>query len=798
VLVLTDDSLLLVGVNGSVLSTIAMPSKKCDYSKRAKSMYPVDAVYLEGLRSVLVALSDDSLVHVPLMAATNTDRSTQSIATNIDMDLLEKCTWSAPILSLSAIGKAADGRTSCLVRTSDAVAAVMLADASSIPSSPEESPKKIGNVLGASSHNSGHVSALVSGSKKGSTQLLSWQRPSAGWLSTDSASTSVCALGNAASGHEVVGVYASKNCTFVTLRAASASGASFRLLKCGAAQVLFQRDLPEGVQGAEAFTAILESPVQMELYFLDNKRNLRSWCGRYGCPRTQWTTTESQEAKTEPVKTPVNTKRGRGAGGADILQSLTTTKDQSTSSNNLYAVGGIPGSPTLYRVQKSSGGSSLVRIVLGGGASKPLGLLGALGSMLRSNSKAIPQMTRIFDSQQPGSILNSSKDAAAQEGGAKGKGVLAALPRPLKRKLQQLTQWRAKFAEEQDKDNEDGGGEPQSPLKRARIAAAQAPFDACASFLKELQACESPKDILASDWDVVLTLLTTQRCVSLQFPHNTTLIDLCLAAGRLDVLCCAARYAPDLSETQAVQTLIRLARWNPSSTTGVHAMKYLQLNRTGALEWHSKGIQTAASTPAASNTPSKGKGKGKAKQEEVLGGESSATQSLTHLDVLRVLSESLLRRSGGFSVQLLADAIREHACPSEAGLLLHLFLLFLRGLCGGANAQFFGFVHDQQVARAVDWSEALLDAHFCGIALSTSSASGSGSKGPLEGALQVAAGLLSTTGISAGEEGIEQALGAWTHIWRSAKRLKEATDAGQTRATLRPPSGMYRLEKLVF
>ena len=105
-------------------------------------------------------------------------------------------------------------------------------------------------------------------------------------------------------------------------------------------------------------------------------------------------------------------------------------------------------------------------------------------------------------------------------------------------------------------------------------------------------------------------------------------------------------------------------------------------------------------------------------------------------------------------------------------------------------------MHDQQVARAVDWSEAILDAHFCGIALSTSS--GSGTNGPLEGALQVAASLLSAQGISAGEEGIEQALGAWTHIWRSARRLKEATDAGQTRATLRPPGGMYRLETLVF
>ena len=800
VLVLTDDSLLLVGVDGGVLSTICMPSKN-DTKKRKKSVHPVDAVYLEGLRSVLVALSDDSLVHVPLMAMTSSSPSLGSdklsISANIDMGQLERCAWGIPILSVSTMGTVADGRTACLVRTADAVATVMLATASSSPSLPV-GELKLGKVLCASSHRSGHISALVASAKKGSPKLLlSWRSPTEGWLSTDAATA--CAVGEAMEGYEAVGAYASLNCTFITLRSSNGAkdGQCFRLLKCGATGVLFQRELPEGVPGSVAFTAVLENAEHMEVYFLDNEKNLRSWCGRYGCPRAQWSTTEKVEVKAPTTKTATKAKRGRGVGDADTLQSLSVTNGPEVTSNSEYAVGGVPGSPTLYRIQTSSGGSSLVRVSLGGGAAKPLGLLGALGSLPRANSKIIPQMIRLFDSQQSISTLDSSKEP--QESGAKGKGVLGALPRPMKRKLQQLTQWRTKFTQDQDIEDID---DSQSPLKHARSVTTQPPFDGCVSFLKEFQACESSQEVFASDWDVVLTLLTTQRCISLQHPHNTSLMDFSLSAGRLDVLCCAARYAPDLSEAQAVCALIRLAMWDPSSSTGVHAMKHLRLNKTGALEWHSKGIQTTAS---ALKTPSKGKGKGKAKgkgkgkdddEEAVRDPQSSGALELTHLDVLRVLTESLLRRSGGFSVQLLADAIQEHTSPTEAGLLLHLFLLFLRGLCGGADAQFFGFVHDQQVARAVDWSEAILDAHFCGIALSTSS--GSGTNGPLEGALQVAASLLSAQGISAGEEGIEQALGAWTHIWRSARRLKEATDAGQTRATLRPPGGMYRLEKLVF
>ena len=264
------------------------------------------------------------------------------------------------------------------------------------------------------------------------------------------------------------------------------------------------------------------------------------------------------------------------------------------------------------------------------------------------------------------------------------------------------------------------------------------------------------------------------------------------------MLCCLARYAPDLTEVQAAQALVQVALWDAGSPAGQRALKCLCIGASGVLKWvprHETAVTTSA--PVASNK--KGKQKAKAdKSQPVVVNAVAPEQQLIHLDVLRALSESLLRRNGAFSSTLLADAARLHVPSSAAAMLLQLFLLFLRGLCPGQSAvrslDFQGFVHDVQVRRAVVWCEALLDAHFCDVALAMGTGSGTSA---LQSALRAAGAILPATGIAAGAVLAEEAMGMWTHVHRTARVAKER-GSQHIGAVLSPPDGLYRLERIVF
>ncbi len=797
-LVITKESVLVISIDGRVLSTISISDRS-----EGNNVEVTNAAFMLGISSIMVSLSDNTLVHVPLMTATSTptaatggggSSSKRSVASNIDISSYERFKWSKPITSLSCIGKSADGRVMCLVSMSDSsVAVVLLNEDSSNPTMPSEISKKIGNIILSGGTHFGRVAALVLNSKK-KYELLTWSNfQETGWLSPDTSES--CILSIIDGEYDVSSLHVTSICTYVVLNAKDDSKECV-LVKCASDCVLFTREL--GRAQKPAYAEVLESKTNTEIILFGLDGKLTSWCGRYGSPGAAWKTSGSVgdilTSTDEPVKARTS-KRGRDTGNsADALQSL--NKNQRTKNHSDYVIGGVPGNPSLFCIRCSSGGSSLVRVTLVGKQVKPTGLLNALGVFSHLDKQVTPIVVRMFEVEEE----TSAQDKESHEQNSKGKGVLATLPRPLKRKLQQTSQWRARYVLDQDQiesandttkpiDSNDNDG---SSVKRSKSSTGTTspPFEACTAFLRELQACQSPDDILASDWDVVLTLLTTQSCVSLQQPHNTSLLDMSLAAGRLDVLCCAARYASDLTEVQAVKALIGLSRWDVASVVGCRALQHLRLGSKGVLEWHAKSIQSENVS-----TPSSGKASKRKNQAKANKNNEETLPTLGHLDLLRVLTESLLRRSSGFSVPLLSDAIREHASSSTAGLLLHLFLLFLRGLCNDNDAQFFGFVHDQQVARAIDWSESLLDAHFCGVAMSTSSTN---SNGMLEGALRAAASLLPSSGLSSGEQSLEQALGAWTHIWRTAKRMKDIADSGHTRATLQPPGGLYRLEKIVF
>jgi len=583
---------------------------------------------------------------------------------------------------------------------------------------------------------------------------------------------------------------------FVVLRRAS-GGKTFsrwvKLIGSTGGSELFSRQV-EDVEPVQAGFFCGEDAEGM-LLMLSADGCLRSWCGRFGASSAQWQSEGPITASLSivPAKSP---KR---------------KVDASPPSVSHYCIGGSWSDPTLHCVRAGSSGSTLSRVELIRRASTSLtGLVRAIGCQRDNVGAPAPLVYSLFASPEAGDGELASEVATPASG---ARGTLGALARPLKRKLQQAAQWRAKYAGAELEQASDAAGEDEAEgdrvHKRERLTADASgssdssravpavPLEASTAFLRALHGRVSV-DILVSDWDVLLTLLTTHRCVSIQHPNNPDLIDQALSAGRLDVLSCLARYAPDLTEGQAAQLLVQVAVWNVASPVGQRALRCLRVGASGVLAWVPRQEAAAVVAAHSSSASKKGKQKGKVEKSPSAVADTAAEGQLTHLDLVRALSESLLRRTGAFSPTLLADAARMHVPSSAAAMLLQVFLLFLRGLCPGPSAPkslaFQGFVHDVQVRRAVVWCEALLDAHFCDVALTMGSGSGTSN---LQSALQAAGALLPVTGIAAGAVLAEEVMGMWTHVHRTARIAKEkgSQHAG---AVLSPPGGLYRLERIVF
>jgi hypothetical protein len=148
---------------------------------------------------------------------------------------------------------------------------------------------------------------------------------------------------------------------------------------------------------------------------------------------------------------------------------------------------------------------------------------------------------------------------------------------------------------------------------------------------------------------------------------------------------------------------------------------------------------------------------------------SVATSAVTAIELLRALVEATLRRSSAFSSVLLGEAVR--LLPlSGAVLVLRVVTLLMRGLChssssfpsattpAGASQSMSTNLPDEQIKRAITWIEAVLDGHFSAMALhAVSSAS-------TRRALMLA--METVNGVEDATEGVQAALGLWTHIDR--------------------------------
>ena len=331
--------------------------------------------------------------------------------------------------------------------------------------------------------------------------------------------------------------------------------------------------------------------------------------------------------------------------------------------------------------------------------------------------------------------------------------------------------------------------------------------------------------ILASDWHVVGSLLRLPSfgCVSVNFPNNSSLIAQALQAERYDVLCAVARYAADLTASQAVQAMAALL-----SVTGA-------AGAAATLKSAKKGAKSPKKGSAAEGGGSSSKlgmfavnaagmlvwgagGNIKEKEEGDKRAVVVPVGQVSPLSVIRIFCECLVRRKGAFSSLLLSEAVRTHMpTPASGVFFLRVFVYFLRGVApeqalynpedpkadqtqGPTEPQLFGFFRDAQLRRAVNWAEAIVDAFFCSSALSVamSGARGEGSDG-IASAVKQAARIIAPHKIAECGRAAELALGGWTHVQRTIKSNKErGIDPSRAGSALTPPTGLYRLEKVSF
>ena len=161
------------------------------------------------------------------------------------------------------------------------------------------------------------------------------------------------------------------------------------------------------------------------------------------------------------------------------------------------------------------------------------------------------------------------------------------------------------------------------------------------------------------------------------------------------------------------------------------------------------------------------------------------TDEELHLDILRCFVEAVMRRSSAFSAILLSESVRVLSLPT-AVLLLRVITHFMRGLT--VNSTVYGdsvvthlsaAVTDEQLKRAITWTEALLDGHFSALALHAVSHAAT---------RRALTGVMSTiSGAEDAAENVQAALGLWTHVGRVIH------NGGQQ---VKPITSLYQVEHL--
>jgi hypothetical protein len=237
------------------------------------------------------------------------------------------------------------------------------------------------------------------------------------------------------------------------------------------------------------------------------------------------------------------------------------------------------------------------------------------------------------------------------------------------------------------------------------------PIDASQAFLSRLEEVGTNGDLQASDWDTVKLLLLSR---TLSLSGNPSLIEQAMKSNRIDVIIQIARYVPDLSETGAVNLLLY------SATLSDSILDRLSIGN-GTLQWGKATSSLVAEEP---------KGKKTKKNSKVVVVEQKEKDSSIYLASKKILPvramvESLLLRKGGYSSVVLSDAVSKISAQ-VATVLLRVFSHFVKGLCVSLPNNYesstglpfvLGDIRDEQVRRAVSWTEAILDAHFSSIAM---------------------------------------------------------------------------------
>lgn len=351
--------------------------------------------------------------------------------------------------------------------------------------------------------------------------------------------------------------------------------------------------------------------------------------------------------------------------------------------------------------------------------------------------------------------------------------VLAAMPGPLKRKLLQAQSSLYEFINAECRSPEDReGGDGAAPrllaFNRVPRFYIDLPHGAAATFVSALVSADASA-VLPSDWSVLKVLV---RSLTLKVADYPDIIARAIQADRVDVLSYILQYAPDLTEKQAVIILCYSSRLSEAALACL-------VHSGGEVHWR--------------RDESQGKKRRKSKgHSEPADADADAVKDVPWtpcsglLDVVRALCEAVLRRTSGFSKALVADAVSE-VSTACASILLRVFSHLLRGLTTPCFADesclHLGPFSDALVNRAIDWAEAIIDAHFSSISLNLISRSDSATWAAVSSAVRAVAGISEAT------DALEEVLGLWSHATRiNGSGLELTADAFE----------VYQVEKLVF
>lgn len=112
----------------------------------------------------------------------------------------------------------------------------------------------------------------------------------------------------------------------------------------------------------------------------------------------------------------------------------------------------------------------------------------------------------------------------------------------------------------------------------------------------------------------------------------------------------------------------------------------------------------------------------KQKREQVAG-----KQLKNDTDVLRVVIESILHRRAKFSTAIISEAVQVIP-PKQCALIIRVAALTMLDMCSMTLCHrqplnLLEYYGDDQLVRAIEWVEAIMDSHFASFALEAAQAS---------------------------------------------------------------------------